>query len=172
MSLSVSPAFTNFLSPLNYLFATFVWLWLPQYEGKLGLDLLLFRLSHTQVWTLQGHYTFLCREHQRNRETPPTSAAHQYLLIQKSTLWEWTPGSYSSSGWLLIMNDSPRVKDVLMDTFCFATLFLTVPTSLGHGDDWCNKPKMWLSKLEDWSPVIIIKEKYTMLRSFLIDFFS
>lgn len=102
MSLSVSPAFTNFLTPLNYLFTTFVWLWLPQYEGKLGLDLLLFRLSHTQVWTLQGHHTFLCWEHQRNRETPPTSAAHQYLLIQKSTLWERTPGSCSSSGWLLI----------------------------------------------------------------------
>lgn len=127
-------------------------------------------LTHSSMDSPRSPH-FLHWEHQRNRETPPTSAAHQYLLIQKSTLWERTPGSCSSSGWLLIMNDSPRVKDVLMDSFCFAPLFLTVPTSLGHGDDWCNKPKMWLFKLEDWPPVIIIKEKYTTLRSFLIDFF-
>lgn len=105
-SLSLPSVFSNFLSPLNSLFTIFVWLWLSQYEGKLALDLLLFRLQHTQAWILQGHLIFVCWKQQGNRETHPTSAAHQYLLKQKSTLWEWTPRSCSSNGWLLIMNDS------------------------------------------------------------------
>lgn len=66
---------------------------------------------------------------------------------------------------------SSGVKDVLKDTLSFATLFLIVPTSLGHGDDWCNKGNMGLFKLEGCPPVITIKEKYTKLWSFLIDFF-
>lgn len=103
--LSLPSAFSNFLSPLNSPFTTFVWLWLSQYMGKLALDLLLFRLQHTQAWIPQGQHIFVCWEQQMNRETPPTSAAHQYLLIQKNTPWEWTPGSCSSSGCLLIMND-------------------------------------------------------------------
>lgn len=66
---------------------------------------------------------------------------------------------------------SSRVKDVLMGTFSFATLFLVVLTSQSHGDDWCNKPIIGLFKLEDRSAAINVKEKNTMLSSFLIDFF-
>lgn len=47
----------------------------------------------------------------------------------------------------MMVTFSSGVKDVLKDTLSFATLFLIVPTSLGHGDDWCNKANMGLFKL-------------------------
>lgn len=72
----------------------------------------------------------------------------------------------------MIITFTSSVKDVLTDTFSFATLFLIVMTSQSRGDNWCNKPITGLFKLEDRSPAIIIKEKTTMLSSFLIDFFS
>lgn len=71
----------------------------------------------------------------------------------------------------MMITFSSRVKDGLKDTFSFATLFLAVPNSRSHGDDWCNKPIIGLFKLENRSPAIIVKEKNTVLSSFLIDFF-
>lgn len=71
----------------------------------------------------------------------------------------------------MVLIFSSTVKDVLMDTFSFATVFLVMPTSQTHADDWRHKPIIELFKLENGSPAIIIKEKNTMLSSFLIDFF-
>lgn len=67
--LSLPPAFSNFISPLNSLFTIFVWLWLSQCEGKLALHLFLFRLSHRQAWILQGQHAVVWWEQQRKRDT-------------------------------------------------------------------------------------------------------